>query len=117
MNHYYLFSYSFNTLPAISLPVSRGETGGGPILIPLIWATEKLDAGYPESIKDMFDVIVDMSNVGRTFTPDIFVHQCCQRSLHIFSVMRCIKDSWIKGMFDVIVDMSMCRENFYTQTH
>ena len=53
----------------------------------------KLDAGYPESIKDMFDVIVDMSNVGRTFTPDIFVHQCCQRSLHIFSVMRCIKDS------------------------
>ena len=54
---------------------------------------KKLDAGYPESIKDMFDVIVDMSNVGRTFTPDIFVHQCCQRSLHIFSVMRCIKDS------------------------
>ena len=53
----------------------------------------KLDAGYPESIKDMFDVIVEMSNVGRTFTPDIFVHQCCQRSLHIFSVMRCIKDS------------------------
>ena len=82
----------------------------------------KLDAGYPESIKDsrikdMFDVIVDMSSVGRTFTPDIFVHQCCQRSLHIFSVMRCIKDSWIKEMFDVIVDMSMCRENFYTQTH
>ena len=80
----------------------------------------KLDAGYPESIKDsrikdMFDVIVDMSSVGRTFTPDIFVHQCCQRSLHIFSVMRCIKDSWIKEMFDVIVDMSMCRENFYTR--
>ena len=63
----------------------------------------------------MFDVIVDMSSVGRTFTPDIFVHQCCQRSLHIFSVMRCIKDSWIKEMFDVIVDMSMCRENFYTR--
>ena len=80
----------------------------------------KLDAGYPESIKDswikdMFDVIVDMSSVGRTFTPDVFVHQCCQRSLHIFSVMRCIKDSWIKEMFDVIVDMSMCRENFYTR--
>ena len=63
----------------------------------------------------MFDVIVDMSSVGRTFTQDIFVHQCCQRSLHIFSVMRCIKDSWIKEMFDVIVDMSMCRENFYTR--
>ena len=83
-------------------------------------ALKKLDAGYPESIKDswikdMFDVIVDMSSVGRTFTPDIFVHQCCQRSLHIFSVMRCIKDSWIKEMFDVLVDMSMCRENFYTR--
>ena len=82
-----------------------------------IW---ELDAGYPESIKDswikdMFDVIVDMSSVGRTFTPDIFVHQCCQRSLHIFFVMRCIKDSWIKEMFDVIVDMSMRRENFYTR--
>ena len=82
--------------------------------------TTKLDAGYPESIKDswikdMFDIIVDMNSVGRTFTPDIFVHQCCQRSLHIFSVMRCIKDSWIKEMFDVIVDMSMYRENFYTR--
>ena len=50
-------------------------------------------------------MIVDMSSVGRTFTPGVFVHQCCQRSLHIFSVMRCIKDSWIKEMFDVIVDM------------
>ena len=34
----------------------------------------------------MFDVIVNMSSVGRTFVPDIFLHQCCQRSLHNSSV-------------------------------
>ena len=36
----------------------------------------------------MFDVSVDMSSVRRTFIPDIFLHQCCQHSLHNFSVMR-----------------------------
>ena len=29
-----------------------------------------------------------MSSVRRTFIPDIFLHQCCQHSLHNFSVMR-----------------------------
>ena len=36
----------------------------------------------------MFDVIVDMSSVRRTFIPDIFLHQCCQHSFHNLSVMR-----------------------------
>jgi len=34
----------------------------------------------------MFDVIVNMSSVGRTFVPDIFLRQCCQCSLHNSSV-------------------------------
>ena len=36
----------------------------------------------------MFDVSENMSSVRRTFIPDIFLHQCCQHSLHNFSVMR-----------------------------
>ena len=36
----------------------------------------------------MFDVIVDMSSVRKTFIPDIFLHQCCQHSFHNLSVKR-----------------------------